>query len=394
MECRIITPQEEEIAWNIWRSNLQNKIMQDVRLPIIPNGITFKFTFCTGQAFIIKDYSNSIFRLVLDKFLKEQNMEQTVIKAAMYNGNKIDMNQTLLNNKITNNSNVLLYTPKIIKTLSTPNLFNNNFKNINYNNNLNNNINNNNINYLSTKNVPIYNYNPLNTFYNPNPINYQLNLNNNINNNINSNLQREINILINGCNVPPNIFDSRGDCVNSWDTGRKNGPPGFLKDYIPPIGWTGIGLKVLNLYDNGDNTWLGTTNKVGEWYIAYHGIKTINSISGIINNGFRRGPFQLFKNERNVNPLNNNIYPICGEGVYFLPDFNDVKQNAYVLTYSEIKFRVIFMCRINPYKVKICRYIDNKEAWIVNGDRLNDIEGKKYDDEVRLYRILIYIENN
>ena len=52
------------------------------------------------------------------------------------------------------------------------------------------------------------------------------------------------------------------------------------------------------------------------------------------------------------------------------------------------------MCRINPYKVKICRYIDNKEAWIVNGDRLNDIEGKKYDDEVRLYRILIYIENN
>ena len=35
----------EEIAWNIWRSNLQNKIMQDVRLPIMPNGITFKFTF-------------------------------------------------------------------------------------------------------------------------------------------------------------------------------------------------------------------------------------------------------------------------------------------------------------------------------------------------------------
>ena len=42
---KTITPQEEEIAWNIWRSNLQNKIMQDVRLPIMPNGITFKFTF-------------------------------------------------------------------------------------------------------------------------------------------------------------------------------------------------------------------------------------------------------------------------------------------------------------------------------------------------------------
>lgn len=37
--------QQEEIAWNIWRSNLQNKIMQDVYLPEIPNGTVFKFSF-------------------------------------------------------------------------------------------------------------------------------------------------------------------------------------------------------------------------------------------------------------------------------------------------------------------------------------------------------------
>ena len=42
---KVLTQKEEEIAWNIWRSNLQNKIMQDVKLPLIPNGITFKFTF-------------------------------------------------------------------------------------------------------------------------------------------------------------------------------------------------------------------------------------------------------------------------------------------------------------------------------------------------------------
>ena len=42
---KVITQTEEEIAWNIWRSNLQNKIMQDVKLPLMPNGITFKFTF-------------------------------------------------------------------------------------------------------------------------------------------------------------------------------------------------------------------------------------------------------------------------------------------------------------------------------------------------------------
>lgn len=42
---KVLTAEQEEIAWNIWRSNLQNQIMKDVRLPIIPNGIVFKFTF-------------------------------------------------------------------------------------------------------------------------------------------------------------------------------------------------------------------------------------------------------------------------------------------------------------------------------------------------------------
>lgn len=40
-----LTPQEEEIAWQVWRSNLQNKIMQDVKLPNVPQGTTFKFSF-------------------------------------------------------------------------------------------------------------------------------------------------------------------------------------------------------------------------------------------------------------------------------------------------------------------------------------------------------------
>ena len=40
-----LTPQEEEIAWQRWRSNLQNQIMQDVRLPNVPQGTTFKFSF-------------------------------------------------------------------------------------------------------------------------------------------------------------------------------------------------------------------------------------------------------------------------------------------------------------------------------------------------------------
>ncbi len=42
---KVLTEQQEEIQWNIWRSNLQNQIMKDVKLPIIPQGTIFKFEF-------------------------------------------------------------------------------------------------------------------------------------------------------------------------------------------------------------------------------------------------------------------------------------------------------------------------------------------------------------
>ena len=42
---KVLTQQEEEIAWNVWRSNLQNQIMRDVKLPALPNGIIFRFSF-------------------------------------------------------------------------------------------------------------------------------------------------------------------------------------------------------------------------------------------------------------------------------------------------------------------------------------------------------------
>lgn len=37
--------QEELILWNKWRSNLQNQIMRDARLPIVPEGVVFRFSF-------------------------------------------------------------------------------------------------------------------------------------------------------------------------------------------------------------------------------------------------------------------------------------------------------------------------------------------------------------
>ena len=52
--------QDEEIVWNEWRSNLQNQIMKDVKLPTVPNGTVFKFTFTVdkdGRVTNIKTWS-------------------------------------------------------------------------------------------------------------------------------------------------------------------------------------------------------------------------------------------------------------------------------------------------------------------------------------------------
>ena len=49
--------------------------------------------------------------------------------------------------------------------------------------------------------------------------------------------------------------------------GTRGGMP-----YIqPPKGWIRKGLKVSKVFDNGDDTWLGTDYKA--WPVAYHGFR-------------------------------------------------------------------------------------------------------------------------
>ena len=200
--------------------------------------------------------------------------------------------------------------------------------------------------------------------------------------------QEAKNFLYYKCGISSSILDDQGTTKTGWRKGAKSGPPGYLKDYIPPISWTAIGLKVKNLYDYGNNEWIGTNNTPGEWYIGYHGVKTIEAIQNIYSQGFRRGDGQMHKNDPNKNPLNKNIYPICGEGVYFTPDISEAESYAQFIMYNNYNYKIVFMCRINPKYVKIADLGKNKEYWIVEGDKLGDLNGKKRSDVVRPYRIL------
>ena len=55
------------------------------------------------------------------------------------------------------------------------------------------------------------------------------------------------------------------------------------------------------MYDNGDNSWIGDKNQKGEWYIAYHAIKSLEALNGILNVGFRKGAFQECEDLVNIN---------------------------------------------------------------------------------------------
>ena len=53
--------------------------------------------------------------------------------------------------------------------------------------------------------------------------------------------------------------------------------------YKPPYFWKGFALRVLNKFDNGDNTWLGNEGKENEWAISYHGIGKGNEFNKLLN---------------------------------------------------------------------------------------------------------------
>ena len=49
--------------------------------------------------------------------------------------------------------------------------------------------------------------------------------------------------------ISRNNLDPNGNRIDGWGVGEKRGG----RDYDPPIGWIGIGLKICGKYDNGDD---------------------------------------------------------------------------------------------------------------------------------------------
>ena len=69
-------------------------------------------------------------------------------------------------------------------------------------------------------------------------------------------------VIMGACKLTIEQLDARGNRSEGWGEGEQRGG----KDYDPPLGWIGIGLKVLDKYEN--NIWIGMDNVEGEWCVA------------------------------------------------------------------------------------------------------------------------------
>ena len=201
-------------------------------------------------------------------------------------------------------------------------------------------------------------------------------------------VQKEL--LFTGCTLKKSMLDARGNNADGgWGKGEKRGG----EEYIPPEGWIGYGLKVLDRYDldkiGKQNDWLAYDNREGEWCIAYHGVgnlcsseevaKAVNGIANFTLKEKKKDPNEEedeeeydYAEDDDVRHPGNKV----GRGVYCSPNPDIMDNYAGVVEINNEKYKMGFMLRVNPEKIRVP---SNLNFWVLNGNI----------DEVRPYRILV-----
>ena len=188
-------------------------------------------------------------------------------------------------------------------------------------------------------------------------------------------------VIMEGCKLTKKMLDARGNRSEGWGEGEKRGN----MPYDPPIGWIGIGLKVMDVYDDEDNTWIGMYNRVGEWCVAYHGVgrykesDSVKDITGKIIKGqhqkFIPGEIQVHKDCMDKFHEGTKV----GIGVYCTPNIKTAEKYCGESTINGVNYKTILMVRVKPEAIRCCRDCGfARDYWVTNGT----------SDEIRPYRIL------
>ena len=180
-------------------------------------------------------------------------------------------------------------------------------------------------------------------------------------------------------------LDMKGNRFKGWGINETRGG----EKYLPPINnWYGIGLKVRDKFDDGNNAWLGYKNKEGEYSVAYIGInnlyndkdKIIEDLNDYIKcteslqNKLYIEDINIKQNSEKEGELKENNEK-CGDGVCVFQNPDFAENNAGYIDISGYQIKIMLMCRVKPNHIRQPESF--KECWILN------------PDEVRPYRILI-----
>ena len=198
-------------------------------------------------------------------------------------------------------------------------------------------------------------------------------------------------LIIEGCKLSEDMLDPRGNRESGWGINEKRGGYPYTP---PPKGWKGYGLKVKDVYDNGNNDWLAYNGNPNEWAVAYHGIgSSISPVEqatkNIFTGGFRAGAGQAYKNYNNDNPnykpddIKNGHSKTIGTGVYCSPDpkvmedYAKGSRNKATIKDTNKKYLMGFMMRVKPDKIRYSN--SQKNFWVLDGTK----------EQMRPYRIMI-----
>jgi hypothetical protein len=149
--------------------------------------------------------------------------------------------------------------------------------------------------------------------------------------------------------------------------------------YLPPYGWYGIGLRVLNKYK--DNDWINKIDPSSEWAVAYYGFPKYlqekdvkNKIKDILEN-------DKFEVEENLqinfcHCWNKRLEgKRVGNGFYLSPNINLVEGYSKAIFFNKRKYKIILMAKVLIKNIKEPKHYN---FWIINEK-----------DDIRFYRLLI-----
>ena len=178
------------------------------------------------------------------------------------------------------------------------------------------------------------------------------------------------NFILKEFNIGENDLDNRGNFL--YPNTRRSKYRG-KEVYFPPYGWIGIGLKVLEKYDN-DN-WLEDISQDSEWAVAYRSIALKNPkymkmyLEDLIEKQSLKNANVILKKGLN----DSRHWKIIKSGIYMTPYIKIAEKYTQSISFDNKKYKVLLMAKV---KISEIQQPKGSPFWLLN------------DEHIRIYRVL------